>query len=59
MTTLKNNAKVSATHMRSDVSIDGKIVDIRETVKGNWYEIKPDEKTLKNFSTRAACITLR
>lgn len=57
MSTFKKNAPVFASTTRSKEAVPGKVVAIHETAKGDWIEIKPDDKELKNFKTRAAFVT--
>lgn len=57
MTDFKKNQTVSATTIRGTVQIPGKVAAITSTLKGDWYTIKPDDKELKPFQTRASKIT--
>ncbi len=58
MADLKKNQLVNASTIRGE-TIAGKIIEITPTLKGNWYKIKPDDKDLAEFQTRAAKITPR
>lgn len=53
---LKKGMQVQARTLRGTEERAGKIVDVQDSLKGKWYEIKPNDGT-DNFKTRAGCIT--
>lgn len=54
MSDFKNGQSVKAASVRSNDYRAGKIINVRSTAKGNWYEVKLDDGTI--FCTRAAKI---
>lgn len=54
MSDFKKGQSVKAASVRSNDYRAGKIINVRSTAKGNWYEVKLDDGTI--FCTRAAKI---
>ena len=53
----KRGQRVKYHSTRGTRSGVGKIVDVIETQRGLWYEVK-DESTKENFRFRASCLNL-